>query len=187
DELYRRVGFVFQDVQLLRASVADNIALSDPTASRDEIERVARLAQIHDRIIELPDGYDSIIGESALLSGGERQRVSIARALLADPPILVLDEATSFADPESEADIQDALSNLAAGRTMVVIAHRLSTIVEADQIVVLRDGCIVQCGTHDELTAVDGEYRRQWDADRRASERTHDSSHAGTHDSTVPA
>ncbi|MEL6893641.1 MAG: ABC transporter ATP-binding protein [Actinomycetota bacterium] len=178
DDLYRRVGFVFQDVQLLRASIADNIALGAPEATRSDVERVARLAQIHDRIVELPDGYDSVVGDTALLSGGERQRLSIARALLADPPILVLDEATSFADPESEASIQDALSHLAAGRTMIVIAHRLSTIVDADQIVVLRDGEIIERGTHDELLALDprsddaGEYRRQWDADQRTEATT---------------
>ncbi|MEM9747167.1 MAG: ABC transporter ATP-binding protein [Actinomycetota bacterium] len=169
DELYRRIGFVFQEVQLLRASVADNIALGRPDASRAEIEQVARLAQIHDRIQELPHGYDSIVGEEALLSGGEAQRVSIARALLADPPILVFDEATSFADPESEAAIQDALSNLTIGRTLIVIAHRLSTIVDADRIVVLRDGQIVETGTHDELVDLGGEYSRQWSADQRAS------------------
>ncbi|MEM9038545.1 MAG: ABC transporter ATP-binding protein [Actinomycetota bacterium] len=169
DELYRRVGFVFQEVQLLRASVADNIALGRPDANRSEIEQVARLAQIHDRIEQLPDGYDSIVGEGALLSGGEAQRVSIARALLADPPILVFDEATSFADPESEAAIQDALSNLTIGRTLIVIAHRLSTIVDADRIVVLRDGQIVETGTHDELVDLGGEYSRQWSADQRAS------------------
>lgn len=170
DELYGRVGFVFQDVQLLRASVADNIALAEPSASRNEIEVAARAANIHDRIAALPDGYDSIVGETALLSGGEAQRVSIARALLADAPILVLDEATSFADPESEAVVQDALSTLAAGRTMVVIAHRLSTIVGADEIVVLRDGEIVERGRHGDLVAAGGEYERQWLADQRVAQ-----------------
>ncbi|MEM9654119.1 MAG: ABC transporter ATP-binding protein, partial [Actinomycetota bacterium] len=169
DELYGHVGFVFQDVQLLRATVAENIALADPEASAAEIEAAARAANIHERIVALPDGYQSIVGETALLSGGEAQRVSIARALLADAPILVLDEATSFADPESEAVIQEALSTLAAGRTLVVIAHRLSTIVDADEIVVLQDGRITERGSHDQLVTADGEYQRQWQADQRVN------------------
>ncbi|MFI6481670.1 ABC transporter ATP-binding protein [Nonomuraea sp. NPDC050663] len=147
-ELYRHVGFVFQDVQLLRTSVADNIALGNPDAGRTEIEKVARAAQIHERIERLPRGYDSVIGEDAHLSGGEMQRVSIARALLADSPVLVLDEATAFADPESEAAIQDALSTLVAGRTVLVIAHRLHTILGADQIVALDHGRIVDSETY---------------------------------------
>lgn len=166
DELYRRVGFVFQDVQLLTASVAENIALARPDASREQIEAAARAANIHARIMQLPDGYDARIGD-VTLSGGEAQRVSIARALLADAPVLVLDEATAFADPESEAAIQSALSTLVAGRTLLVIAHRLSTIVGADQIVVVDGGRIVEQGTHEELVALDGEYTQQWNADQR--------------------
>ncbi|GAA4104948.1 ABC transporter ATP-binding protein [Nonomuraea soli] len=152
-ELYRHVGFVFQDVQLLRASIADNIALGSPAAGRTDIEKVARAAQIHERIEQLPRGYDSVIGVDAHLSGGEMQRVSIARALLADAPILVLDEATAFADPESEAAIQDALSTLIAGRTVLVIAHRLHTITGADQIVVLDHGRVAEIGRQPELPA----------------------------------
>jgi ATP-binding cassette subfamily B protein len=170
-ELYHHVGFVLQDVQLLRTSVADNIALGRPDAGREEIERMARAAQIHDRIAELPRGYDSVIGEDAHLSGGEAQRVAIARALLADAPILVLDEATAFADPESESAIQDALSTLVAGRTLLVIAHRLSTITGADQIAVLDGGRITERGTHDELLAADGLYARMWAAHVRDDER----------------
>ncbi|MFI6394886.1 ABC transporter ATP-binding protein [Nonomuraea sp. NPDC050547] len=176
DRLYRHVGFVFQEVQLLRAPVAANIALGRPGASAEEIERAARAAQIHDRVLALPRGYDSVIGEDAHLSGGEAQRVSIARALLADAPILVLDEATAFADPESESAIQDALSTLVAGRTLLVIAHRLSTITGADQILVLDGGAVGERGVHADLLAQDGPYARQWAAYARASERdwTHD-------------
>ncbi|WP_216899224.1 ABC transporter ATP-binding protein [Nocardia alni] len=160
--LYGTVGFVFQDVALLRATVRDNIALARPDAVQDEIERVARAAQIHDRILALPDGYDTVLGEDAALSGGERQRLSIARTLLADTPVLVLDEATAYADPESEAAVQDALSELARGRTLLVVAHRLHTVVDADQIVVLVDGSVAERGTHEELLDAAGEYAKLW-------------------------
>ncbi|MEV6522835.1 ABC transporter ATP-binding protein [Longispora sp. NPDC051575] len=160
-ELYRHVGLVFQDVQLLRTSVRDNIRLGRPDAADDEVRAAAKAAQIHDRITELPDGYDTV---DPVLSGGEAQRVSIARALLADTPVLVLDEATAYADPECEAAVQDALSTLVAGRTVLVIAHRLHTVTGADQIAVLDDGRIVQCGRHPDLLAADGLYRRLWDS-----------------------
>ena len=146
DELYRHIGFLFQDVTLLRRSVRENIALPDPTASDEAIHAAARAAAIHDRIAHGPATRitTSVVGEDARLSGGEAQRVSIARTLLADTPILVLDEATAFADPESEAAVQDALAELAVGRTLLVIAHRLHTIVGADQILVLDGGRIVE-------------------------------------------
>lgn len=162
--LYQLIGFVFQDVALLRLSLRDNIRLGQPDAPDTAIEAVARAARIHERILALPKGYDSVIGEDVTLSGGEAQRVSIARALLADPPVLVLDEATAFADPDSEAAIQEALSRLIQGRTLLVIAHRLHTIVQADQIVVLRDGRIVERGRHDTLLRQNGLYRRLWAA-----------------------
>ena len=142
--------------------------MARPEAPFEEIEQAARAAQIHDRIQELPRGYDSIAGEDAHLSGGEAQRVSIARAILADAPVLVLDEATAFADPESEAAIQDALSRLAAGRTLLVIAHRLHTVTGADQICVLDRGRIVERGRHAELLRKSGLYARLWEASEAA-------------------
>ncbi|MGE2723939.1 ABC transporter ATP-binding protein [Mycolicibacterium pulveris] len=162
DELYRHVGFVLQDVALLAISVADNIRLGKPDASHHDVVAAAQAAHIHDRIMQLPNGYDSIVDVDAHFSGGEAQRVSIARALLADTPILVLDEATAFADPDSEAQIQAALSRLIVGRTVLVIAHRLGSIVSADQIVVLADGRIVEQGRHDELLAAGRQYARMW-------------------------
>ena len=162
-QLYSQVGFVFQDSYLLRTSVRDNIRLTDPQASQEKVEGAARAAQIHDRIMRLPRGYDSVIGQDAHLSGGEAQRLTIARALLTDAPILVLDEATAFADPDSEAAIQRALSVLAKERTLLVIAHRLHTITGADQLLVMDGGRIVERGTHAELSRAGGLYQEMWE------------------------
>ncbi|MEV8393527.1 MULTISPECIES: ABC transporter ATP-binding protein [unclassified Streptomyces] len=164
EELYRTVGFVLQDVQLLHGTVADNLRLGRPGATDEELIAAATAAQIHDRITELPHGYESMVGEEAQFSGGEAQRLAIARALLADTPVLVLDEATAFADPESESRIQDALSAVAAGRTVLVIAHRLSTITGVDQIAVVDRGRVGELGTHRELVAKGGTYARMWEA-----------------------
>ena len=161
-ELYRRIGFVLQEVRLIHASVRDNIALGRPSASLHEVEEVARLANIHERILALPRGYDSVVGEDAQLSGGELQRVSIARAVLLDPNVLVLDEATAAADAENEVAIQDALSRFARGRTLLVVAHRLDTIMHADHIVVVEHGAIVEQGSHAGLLAQHGRYARLW-------------------------
>ncbi|MGW0188542.1 ABC transporter ATP-binding protein [Streptomyces sp. NPDC003362] len=170
-ELYRAVSFVFQDVRLLRASVADNIALAVPHAHLDDVVRAARLANIHDRVLELPRGYDSVIGEDAGLSGGEAQRISLARALLADAPVLVLDEATAFADPRTEQAVRRALATLQGERTVLVIAHRLETIADADTVVMLEDGVIVERGTPAELLARDGRFAAFWQAHRSAALR----------------
>ncbi|MBY0289999.1 MAG: ATP-binding cassette domain-containing protein [Mycobacteriaceae bacterium] len=164
DRLYTQVGFVFQDVQLIQGTVRDNIALARPDASDADIEAAATDAQIHDRIMRLPNGYQTELGASSQLSGGERQRLTIARVLLADTPILILDEATAFADPESEYLVQQALSRLIHNRTVLVIAHRLHTITEADQIVVLDGGRIAEIGSHTELLAADGRYRQLWES-----------------------
>ncbi|MFJ1457337.1 ABC transporter ATP-binding protein [Nocardia sp. N2S4-5] len=167
-ELYRRVSFVFQDVRLLRASVADNIALAVPHADRDDVVRAARLADIHDRILRLPDGYDTVLGSGSALSGGEAQRISLARALLADTPVLVLDEATAFADPQTEQAVRRALSTLAGDRTILVIAHRLETVADADTIVVLADGAVAERGAPAELLSRDGHFAAFWRSHRSA-------------------
>ncbi|MGK5553504.1 ABC transporter ATP-binding protein, partial [Actinomadura kijaniata] len=172
-ELHRQVSFVFQDVRLLRASVADNIALAVPRAGRDDVIRAARLAGIHDRVLQLPHGYDTVLGEEAKLSGGEAQRMSIARALLADTPVLVLDEATSFADPQTEQAVRRALATLGGDRTIVVIAHRLETVADADTVVVLEDGAIVEHGRPADLLARGGRFAAFWRSHRSAEIETH--------------
>ncbi|MER5253357.1 ABC transporter ATP-binding protein [Streptomyces sp. NPDC002855] len=161
-QLYRMVSFVFQDVRLLRASVADNIALAVPHAERDDVVRAARLANIHDRILELPHGYETVIGEGVELSGGEAQRISLARALLADTPVLVLDEATAFADPQTEQAIRQALATLGGERTIMVIAHRLETVLDADTVVMLENGSVVERGAPAELLTREGKFTAFW-------------------------
>ncbi len=152
DILYQHVAFVLQDPQLLRMSIKDNIALGKPDATDNEIYAAARNANILETIEALPNGFDTIFGENQGLSGGQMQRIAIARALLIDAPILILDEATAFADPESEAEIQAALNTLVHGRTVLVIAHRLESIIGVDQIVILENGRVVAAGTHEELS-----------------------------------
>ena len=162
------LGVVLQDNFLFDGSVADNIAFARPHATRDEIVAVSRIAHCDEFIMEFEKGYDTIVGERGVrLSGGQRQRVAIARAILADPRLLILDEATSSLDSESESMIQDGLRSLRRGRTTVVIAHRLSTIQSADQILVLEHGEIVERGTHDELLALNGRYRQLYDKQYR--------------------
>ena len=162
------LGVVLQDNFLFDGTVAANLSFSKPHATRDEVEAVSRVAHCHEFIMSFPDGYDTIVGERGVkLSGGQRQRVAIARAILADPKILILDEATSSLDSESEALIQDGLRALRQGRTSFVIAHRLSTIQSADQILVIEKGQIVERGTHEELLAADGRYRQLYDKQYR--------------------
>jgi len=159
-----QLGVVLQENFLFDGTVADNVRFARPDATRAEIEEVARIANAHDFISEFPEGYDTIVGERGIkLSGGQRQRIAIARALLADPRILILDEATSSLDSESEYKIQEGLRRLRQGRTAFVIAHRLSTIRSADQIVVLEAGEIVERGTHAQLMALGGRYRELHD------------------------
>lgn len=160
ESLRRQIGIVTQDTYIFNASVRENLLYSKPDAADDEIIQACKVANIHDFIMTLPEGYDTIVGERGTkLSGGEKQRLSIARAILKDPRIIILDEATSSLDSLSERLIQDAIKPLLAGRTSIVIAHRLSTIIAADQILVMDKGRIVQRGTHDELVKHPGLYR----------------------------
>ena len=163
ESLRSAIGLVPQDTVLFNDTIRTNIAYGRPEAGQDAIEAAARAAQIHDFIDGLPDGYDTVVGERGLkLSGGEKQRVAIARMVLKNPPILILDEATSALDSLTEQQIQAALRNLAAGRTTLMIAHRLSTVVDADRILVIDDGRVVEAGRHQELLDYGGAYAGMW-------------------------
>lgn len=167
-EYRRNIGLVLQEPFLFFGSIADNIAYGKPGATRAEIVAAARAAHAHEFILRLPHGYDSLVGERGHgLSGGERQRISIARALLIDPRILILDEATASVDTETEKEIQKALDNLVHGRTTIAIAHRLSTLHKANRLVVLDQGEVVEIGSHDELMAKEGAYYRLYQAQAR--------------------
>jgi ATP-binding cassette, subfamily B, bacterial HlyB/CyaB len=159
--LRRQIGVVLQENVLFNCSVAENIALSDPAVPMEKIIAVAKLAGAHDFILELTEGYDTIIGErGSSLSGGQRQRIAIARALMSDPSILIFDEATSALDYESERVIQENMKAISAGRTVFIIAHRLSTVRHSDRIITIERGRIVEDGSHDQLIRSNGRYAK---------------------------
>ena len=163
ESLHRSIGVVPQDTVLFNDTIYYNIAYGLDNASQAAVEKAAKDAQIHDFILSLPDGYETTVGERGLkLSGGEKQRVGIARTLLKNPPILLLDEATSALDTETEREIREALTNASEGRSVLTIAHRLSTIADADRIIVLENGSIVEIGTHEALLRKRGRYYSLW-------------------------
>ena len=161
DSLLRNISMVFQKVYLFHDTIENNIRFGNPSATKEEIIEAAKKARCHDFITALPDGYETVIGEGgSTLSGGEKQRISIARAILKNANIVILDEATASIDPENEHLIQQAISELTIGKTVIVIAHRLATIEHADQILVVDQGQVVQKGTHQQLVQQNGLYRR---------------------------
>ena len=175
-KLRAQIGFVLQDTVLLRGTVRDNIGFGRPDATEDEIVEAAKLANAHEFITRMPNGYDSVVGDRGMtLSGGQRQRIGIARALIRDNPILILDEPTAALDAESEHLVVEALERLVAGRTVIAIAHRLSTLRNADKIIVVEDGVVAEDGSHDHLLALDGVYAQlhhlQFDQRRRPRQR----------------
>ncbi|WP_294345458.1 ABC transporter ATP-binding protein [uncultured Clostridium sp.] len=163
DDLMNTVSFVFQDSKLIKASILENVRMAKKNASREEVMEALHKAQCDDIISKLPNGVDTIIGTNGTyLSGGECQRISIARAILKDAPILILDEATAFADPDNEVKVQAAFEELSKGKTVIMIAHRLSTVTSADCIYVLKDGCVFESGTHNKLVSHKGLYAHMW-------------------------
>jgi ATP-binding cassette subfamily B protein len=185
--LRRAIGIVQQDVFLFSATISENIAYGVVDAREEDIVRVAKAARIHDFIVSLPEGYDTWVGERGItLSGGQKQRVAIARTLLMDPPILILDDSTSSVDTETEYLIQQALSELMRGRTTFIIAQRLRTVKNADQILVLRDGRVVEQGRHQELIRAGGHYQEIYDLELRDQEEAYERARAASSEAPVP-
>ena len=171
DQLNDLISYVSQDNYLFNDTVRNNIRMGKPEASDSEVEQIAKASGCHEFIMNLEHGYETVVGGAGgHLSGGERQRIAIARAMLKNAPIVILDEATSYTDPENEAVIQEAISRLTKGKTLIVIAHRLSTITDSDQIVVVKDGTIQAKGTHEELLKECSLYHTMWTAHMDAKE-----------------
>jgi ATP-binding cassette subfamily B protein len=186
-ELRRAVGIVFEETFLFSDSVAANIAFADPDASMEAIERAARLAGAHEFVSELAHGYDTEIGERGFsLSGGQRQRIAIARAILADPRVLVLDDATSAVDPTKEHEIRDALTEVMRGRTTLVIAHRPATIALAERVVLIGDGRVVADGTHESLLRDSEAYREVLASAAAAEEQARHAARVGEEEVAAP-
>ena len=180
NSLRREIGIVPQDTVLFNDTIAYNISYGRPGAAHDEIENVAKLASIDGFIAGLPEGFKTMVGERGLkLSGGEKQRVSIARMLLKRPKIMIFDEATSALDTRTEKDIQQALRDVSRGHTTLIIAHRLSTVIDADEIIVLRDGQVAERGRHQELLDRDGLYAEMWAQQQEIREAEEILAHAG--------
>ena len=170
ESLRSQIAMVLQDTFLFNGTVAENISYARPSASSEEVVAAAKSARIYDDIMAMPDGFDTMVGERGTrLSGGRKQRIAIARAILRNSPILILDEATASVDVETESQIQQAISELAGTRTIIAIAHRLSTVRRADVILVFSEGKIVQRGTHEQLIAQNGIYRRMWSVQELSS------------------
>ena len=161
--LMDKIAFVFQDSDLITDTVFNNVAMAKPGSTKEDVIKACKKARCHDFIEKLPDGYDTVLGKGTYLSGGEKQRIAVARAILKNAPILVLDEATSFADSENEYLMQEALSELVKDKTVIMIAHRLNTIEHANQILVISDGKIAERGKHEDLIVADGIYKRLFD------------------------
>ena len=158
------VSFVFQDNKLLKGTILENVRLAKPQASEEEVMEALKKAQCMDIIKKLPDGIHTVIGtKGTYLSGGEQQRIAIARAVLKNAPILILDEATAFADPDNEAKVQKAFEGLSVGKTLIMIAHRLTTVADADRIFVLKDGTCAEAGSHKELMEQNGIYKEMFE------------------------
>jgi ATP-binding cassette subfamily B protein len=169
DELLSKISMVFQDVYLFNDTILNNIRFANPDATDEQVFASAQLAQAHNFISEMPDGYETMVGESgSTLSGGEKQRISIARAILKDAPIVLLDEATASLDPENERMIQKAINALLKEKTVIIIAHRLTTVKTADHIMVLDKGLIIEQGEHQSLMEQEGLYRHFWDERQKA-------------------